>query len=66
MLIRGAIDIVKGLEKKRERRKARLGRKERDRDEPNWRAGEGVEKMRELGLEICGQGRSRPIWVISA
>jgi hypothetical protein len=60
---RGAIDIVKGLEKKRERRKARLSRKEK---EGSWRAGEGVEKMRELGLEICGKGRARPIWVISA
>lgn len=64
MLIRrGAMDIVKGLEKKRERRKARFGRKDRD---ELWKAGEGVEKMRELGLEICGKGRARPIWVISA
>lgn len=60
---RGAIDIVKGLEKKRERRRARLNRKEKD---ESWRAGAGVEKMRELGLEICGKGRTRPIWVISA
>ncbi|KAF8251147.1 hypothetical protein K440DRAFT_99658 [Wilcoxina mikolae CBS 423.85] len=60
---RGAMDIVKGLEKKRERRKARFGRKDRD---ELWKAGEGVEKMRELGLEICGKGRARPIWVISA
>jgi hypothetical protein len=57
------MDIVKGLEKKRERRKARFGRKDRD---ELWKAGEGVEKMRELGLEICGKGRARPIWVISA
>jgi len=60
---RGAMDIVKGLEKKRERRKARFNRKDKD---GLWKAGEGVEKMRELGLEICGKGRSRPIWVISA
>ncbi|KAI5853886.1 hypothetical protein BZA05DRAFT_394991 [Tricharina praecox] len=60
---RGAMDIFKGLEKKRERRKARLNRKDKD---GLWKAGEGVEKMRELGLEICGKGRARPIWVISA
>lgn len=57
---RGAVDIFKGLEKKRERRKARKYREER------WEAGEGVEKMRELGLVICGAGKSRPIWVMSA
>lgn len=62
---RGAIDIVKGLEKRRERRKARLSKKEGVVD---CRAGQGVEKMRELGLEICGKGkgRARPQWVLSA
>lgn len=66
MLIRrGAIDIVKGLEKKRERRKARLGRNKPQ--EGSWKAGEGVEKMRLLGLEICGKGRSKQgIWMMSA
>lgn len=60
---RGAIDIVKGLEKKRERRQRLC--KVRDGD---CRAGEGVEKMRELGLEICGKGKGRTqaLWVISA
>jgi hypothetical protein len=62
---RGAIDIVKGLEKKRERRKARLCKTKEGVD---CRAGQGVEKMRELGLEICGKGkgRARPQWVLSA
>jgi hypothetical protein len=60
---RGAIDIVKGLEKKRERRQRLC--KGRDGD---CRAGQGVEKMRELGLEICGKGKGRaqPQWVLSA
>lgn len=60
---RGAIDIVKGLEKKRERRQRLC--KGRDGD---CRAGQGVEKMRELGLEICGKGKGRTQaqWVLSA
>ncbi|KAL7272943.1 hypothetical protein RUND412_004230 [Rhizina undulata] len=63
---RTADDIVKGLEKRRERRRARLARVK----EENWKAGEGVEKMRELGLEICGKGKGRANtqaqWVLSA
>ncbi|CUS09236.1 unnamed protein product [Tuber aestivum] len=62
---RGAIDIVKGLEKRRERRKARLCKAKEGVD---CRAGQGVEKMRELGLEICGKGkgRTKAQWVLSA
>ncbi|KAG0639209.1 hypothetical protein HOY80DRAFT_886663 [Tuber brumale] len=62
---RGAIDIVKGLEKRRERRKARLCKA---REGVDCRAGQGVEKMRELGLEICGKGkgRTKAQWVLSA
>jgi len=60
---RGAMDIVKGLEKKRERRKARRARA----DEGSWRkVGEGVEKMRVLGLEISGKNKGKPAqWVLS-
>jgi len=61
---RGAMDIVKGLEKRRERR-----RFARNKDkEGSWKAGEGVERMRELGLEIFGKGKARQqaIWVLSA
>ncbi|KAI5793144.1 hypothetical protein EDC01DRAFT_86470 [Geopyxis carbonaria] len=65
---RGAMDIVKGLEKKRERRRARLARgKDKAPKGDSWRSGEGVEKMRQLGLEICGKGKVRQAqWVISA
>ena len=77
---RGAIDIVKGLERKRQYRKEKLyqkrcremvnNRDNRDRDRnkhqlishhdlPLLRPGKGVEKMRELGIELatCGKGR---------
>lgn len=61
---RGAADIFKGLEKRRERRKAKMARKDRD---EGRRAGEGAEKMRELALDLCGKGKIRPVqWVISA
>lgn len=77
---RGAIDIVKGLERKRQYRKEKLyqkrcremvnNRDNRDRDRnkhhltahhdlPSLQPGKGVEKMRELGIELatCGKGR---------
>ena len=57
---RGAIDIVKGLEKKRERRKNKIARQK----ESYPRPGEGVEKMRELGL-MLGKGKQAQ-WMISA
>ncbi|KAI5205619.1 hypothetical protein AUEXF2481DRAFT_26164 [Aureobasidium subglaciale EXF-2481] len=54
---RGAIDIVKGLEKKRQRRKEKLyqkhcqkGGKERERKP---KPGKGAERMREVGLELA-------------
>lgn len=63
---RGAADIFKGLEKRRERRKARLTRTKGPHVK-DGKAGEGVEKMREVALEICGKGRRPPAqWVISA
>lgn len=56
---RGAIDIVKGLEKKRQRRKEKLyqkhcqrGGKDRDR-ERKPKPGKGAERMREVGLELA-------------
>lgn len=59
--VRGAIDIVKGLEQKRQRRKekyyqkychrARLGQI----PEKRTKAGEGAERMRELGLLMAGK-----------
>lgn len=58
---RGAIDIVKGLEQKRERRKekfykklcdkARKGQHVQRRPQP----GRGAERMKELGLQMAGK-----------
>ena len=79
---RGAIDIVKGLERKRQYRKEKLyqkrcreivnNRDNRDRDRnkqhngsnhdaTQLKPGKGVEKMRELGIELasCGKGRHK-------
>src|SRR5690606_17655737 len=58
---RGAIDIVKGLEKKRERRHNKLARQHQQRS--SIKQGEGVEKMRELGL-MLGKGKQAQ-WMIS-
>lgn len=57
--VRGAIDIVKGLEKKRERRRNKLARQRAS----YTRKGEGVEKMRVLGL-MLGKGKQAQ-WMIS-
>ncbi|KAF1984309.1 hypothetical protein K402DRAFT_336809 [Aulographum hederae CBS 113979] len=56
---RGAIDIVKGLERKRLRRKEKLyqkycrkaGKEKERRPQP----GKGAERMRELGMELAGK-----------
>lgn len=54
---RGAIDIVKGLEKKRQRRKEKLYQKHCNRanKEPHRKPkpGKGAERMREVGLELA-------------
>lgn len=54
---RGAIDIVKGLEKKRQRRREKLYQKHcqkanKDR-EKKPKPGKGAERMREVGLELA-------------
>lgn len=60
--VRGAIDIVKGLEQKRQRRKEKFHQKYCDRarkgqvpDKKKPRVGEGAERMRELGLLSAGK-----------
>ncbi|KAI4184639.1 MAG: hypothetical protein L6R41_004606 [Letrouitia leprolyta] len=58
---RGPIDIVTGLEKKRQRRKEKFWRQHyrgggRDR-ERRCQPGKGAERMRELGLEIAGKNK---------
>ncbi|GAM82620.1 hypothetical protein ANO11243_006020 [Dothideomycetidae sp. 11243] len=54
---RGAIDIVKGLEKKRQRRKEKLYQKHcqklKKEGERKPKPGKGAERMRELGLELA-------------
>ncbi|MCJ1228826.1 hypothetical protein MMC12_005489 [Toensbergia leucococca] len=58
---RGPIDIVKGLENKRQRRKEKYWRQQyrsgaKDRD-CRCQPGKGAERMKELGLEIAGKGK---------
>lgn len=60
--VRGAIDIVKGLEEKRKRRKEKFHQKYCDRarkgqvpEKKKARLGEGAERMRELGLLSAGK-----------
>lgn len=59
--VRGAIDIVKGLEQKRQRRKEKFQQKHCDRarkgkiPEKKPQPGEGAERMRELGLLLAGK-----------
>jgi hypothetical protein len=54
---RGAIDIVKGLEKKRQRRKEKLYQKhcQKGKKDPERKPkpGKGAERMREVGLELA-------------
>jgi hypothetical protein len=57
---RGAIDIVKGLERKKQRRKEKLYQKQCNRarkgqPERKPQPGKGAERMRELGLLMAGK-----------
>ncbi|OWP03301.1 hypothetical protein B2J93_7319 [Marssonina coronariae] len=58
--VRGAIDIVKGLEEKRQRRKEKFhskqcNRKSKTHAERRPQPGKGAERMRELGLLMAGK-----------
>ena len=59
--IRGAIDIVKGLEQKRQKRKEKFQQKYCDRarkgqvHEKRTQRGQGAERMREVGLLMAGK-----------
>ncbi|KAF2461320.1 hypothetical protein BDY21DRAFT_360465 [Lineolata rhizophorae] len=67
---RGAIDIVKGLEKKRQLRREKLfqkhcwkvGNKDKERRVPPMPPGKGCERMREMGLGLAAthKGGKRP------
>lgn len=58
---RGAVDIVKGLEQKRQRRKEKFYQKQFNRARKGHQAerrpmpGKGAERMRELGLQMAGK-----------
>lgn len=59
--VRGAIDIVKGLEQRRQRRREKLSRQQCNRarkglaQEKRPAPGKGAERMRELGLLMAGK-----------
>jgi hypothetical protein len=71
--VRGAIDIVKGLEQKRQRRKEKFyqkhyNRKGKPHTERKPQPGKGAERMRELGLLMAGKigGQGNPLHMMSA
>jgi hypothetical protein len=69
--IRGAIDIVKGLEHKRQRRKEKLlmkqcTRKNKSHAERRPQPGKGAERMRELGLLMAGKTGQHDPYMLSA
>ena len=69
--VRGAIDIVKGLEQKRQRRKEKFyqklgNRKNKGHSERKAQPGKGAERMRELGLLMAGKAGGNDPYMLSA
>jgi hypothetical protein len=68
--VRGAIDIVKGLEQKRQRRKEKHYKgKGKAKGDPDRRPlpGKGAERMREVGLHMAGKtGAQAAPYMLSA
>lgn len=69
--LRGAIDIVKGLEQKRQRRKQKFfqmqyNRKNKSGERPKPLPGKGAERMRELGLLMAGKTGAQDPYMMSA
>ncbi|EHK99243.1 hypothetical protein M7I_4928 [Glarea lozoyensis 74030] len=69
--VRGAIDIVKGLERKRQRRKEKFlqkhcNRKQKGHAERKPQPGKGAERMRELGLLMAGKTGVTDPYMMSA
>jgi hypothetical protein len=69
--VRGAIDIVKGLERKRQRRKEKFlqkhcNRKQKGHTERKPQPGKGAERMRELGLLMAGKTGATDPYMMSA
>jgi hypothetical protein len=63
---RGAIDIVKGLEQKRQRRKEKFYKKNKGHVERRPLPGKGAERMRELGLLMAGKTGAQDPYMLSA
>lgn len=68
---RGAIDIVKGLEQKRQRRKEKFyqkqsNRKNKSHTERKPQPGKGAERMKELGLLMAGKTGPQDPYMLSA
>jgi hypothetical protein len=69
--VRGAIDIVKGLEQKRQRRKEKFftkhyNRKSKAQPPRRPQPGIGAERMRELGLLMAGKTEAHDPYILSA
>ena len=68
--VRGAIDIVKGLEEKRQRRKEKYqkqcNRKNKGHSDRRPQPGKGAERMRELGLLMAGKTGQNDPYMLSA
>ncbi|KAI9055272.1 hypothetical protein LZ554_000234 [Drepanopeziza brunnea f. sp. 'monogermtubi'] len=68
--VRGAIDIVKGLEEKRRRRKDKLQQKQCNRKNKSERRpplpGRGAERMREVGLLMAARSGKQDPYMLSA
>jgi hypothetical protein len=69
--VRGAIDIVKGLEQKRQRRKEKFyqkhcARARKPNAERRPQPGKGAERMRELGLLMAGKTGTNDAYMLSA
>ena len=55
---RGPIDIVRGLEQRRQRRKEKICRNAYKEKEWRCQPGKGVERMKDIGLEMAGRCRT--------
>jgi hypothetical protein len=68
--VRGAIDIVKGLEQKRQRRREKFYQKhcKKNKGQPERRPqpGKGAERMKELGLLMAGKTGIQDPYILSA
>lgn len=64
--LRGAIDIKKGLENKRQRRREKHALKGKDKVDRKPQPGKGAERMRELGLLMAGKTGTHGPYMLSA